>query len=267
MGSVRREPEVVPGGAGGASGGSGGGCGARNLAGLASAGVAIGLAPAAAEAALLIQQPNARVLDPFAADFPDEGVTQAFDVNLDGTPDFELTHRQKIDADNLARNSGLDLIGLNGTMLFLRDPNAVGGSYDYAEASVVGDVIGPGADMAFTGARLLDSVRDSSGVDDTAATTFSTRHGEFDATAGQPGYVAFAFLDLDANTTHYGYLQFTDIDNDLTDFPVTATLAAIVFETTPHTPVTIGLVPEPAGLLAMLGAGAAAMGRRRGATP
>src|SRR5690606_32823347 len=106
-----------------------------------------------------------------------------------------------------------------------------------------------------------------SGVDDTAATTFSTRHGEFDATAGQPGYVAFAFLDLDANTTHYGYLQFTDIDNDLTDFPVTATLAAIVFETTPHAPVTIAFVPEPAGLLAVLGVGAATRRRRRTATP
>ncbi len=185
------------------------------------------------------------------------GTFAFWDVNNDGTTDFEFTNRYP---NTAAGGYGVVWqLGMNTTTAAAAATNGVvsyaGAFVRYASALTAGTNITATSAFSTSMQLVLGSRYSYGGLG-------VYNYGGF-ASAVAPGtqrYAGFRFAAADG--THYGWVQLS-VNAGIIDFTNAA------YQTTPNTAIVAGAVPEP-GSMAALAAGAAAVGvaikrRRRAA--
>ncbi|QDU70467.1 PEP-CTERM sorting domain-containing protein [Mucisphaera calidilacus] len=118
----------------------------------------------------------------------------------------------------------------------------------------------PGRTLAGSGSYYATSFAPGAVIDATADTTGGANlmtNPNYNANfVGQGNYIGYRF-EIDGNT-HYGWVQV-----DVTDNLINAIITGYAYESTPDTGIVAGAIPEPTSL-ALLAAGAGALGLRRG---
>lgn len=173
-------------------------------------------------------------------------MTDFWDVNGDGTPDFQLT------------------AGVNTA--YKAAYTGVAGAYQaYAAFGVENQVVGYAGSFGNYATRLTAGTSVGSGsafIYGNYLTVLGSRfsgknYGQFRTR----GFLGFEFQEADG--THYGYLELlsTVAGSTASNLSAKLTFYSAAYETTPNTPIVIpGAIPEPSSLAALAFAGAGLAG-------
>ena len=183
------------------------------------------------------------------------GISLVWDVNSDGTDDFEFTFRQPESATGVDWQA--NIFPLSGAFTFGMPATFVPGAF-YTHCFSLGETI----DGTAPPAGNVVSPSPTQGI---MASVFGgpggTYYGDFQPPTSR-GFVGFGFTTVDG--TFYGYLELRTTRASMVGDPGIEFFSA-AYDNTSLTPIQAGAIPEPGtlALLAFGAAGVAAVNHRR----